>query len=482
MTLNLNALIPIIVLGVTPLALMILISFCRSHLLTAVTALVGLALTLALLPGAELDAAYPVTPLLVMDGYALFYTGLVSAATLVVVVLSYAYMERQPGNREEFYLLLTLATFGCAVLAASNHFASFFLGLEILSVSLYGLVAYLRRNERGLEAGIKYLILAAASAAFLLFGMALVYADLGTLDFSFMTAAIAGKASGPGFLLLGGFAMIVIGVGFKLALVPFHMWAPDVYQGAPTPITAYLTTVSKGAMLALVLRYAQEGGLFAYESVVGAVSVIAVASMFVGNLLALLQDNLKRLFAYSSISHLGYLLVAVLASSEIGIEAVTYYLVAYFITSLGVFGIITVLSDERKDADDIGDYRGLFWRRPLVSGVLTLMMFSLAGIPFTAGFIGKAYVLLAGVDARLWTLVILLVISSVIGVYYYLRVIIIMYVAAEDRDEAGALPATRRLSLPEGLVIAGLTFLLVWFGIKPAALVGTIQAAVESMT
>jgi len=478
---NLSALTPLIVLGVTPLALMLLIAFCRSHLLTVVAALVGLALTLALLPGAELNAAFSVTPLLVMDGYALFYTGLLSAGTLVVVVLSYAYMERQPGNREEFYLLLTLATFGCAVLAASNHFASFFLGLEILSVSLYGLVAYLRGSERGLEAGIKYLILAAASAAFLLFGMALVYADLGTLEFSAMTAVLAEKALAPGLLLLGGFGMIVIGIGFKLALVPFHMWAPDVYQGAPTPITAYLTTVSKGAMLALVLRYGQQGGLFGYESVASAVAAIAVASMFIGNLLALLQDNLKRLFAYSSIAHLGYLLVAVLASSEVGIEAVTYYLVAYFITSLGIFGIITVLSDERKDADDISDYRGLFWRRPLVSGALTLMMFSLAGIPFTAGFIGKAYVLLAGVDSQLWTLVILLVISSVIGVYYYLRVIVIMYVPAEE-EEPQTMPATRRLSLPEGLVIAGLTFLLVWFGISPAALVGTIQAAVESMT
>jgi len=479
---NLSALTPIIVLGVIPLVLMLLIAFCRSHLLIAALSVVGLALTFALLPGTGLTESHSVTPLLVMDGYALFYIGLLAAGTFVVVVLSYAYMDRQSGHREEFYLLLTLATFGCSILAASNHFASFFLGLEILSVSLYGLVAYLRESDRGLEAGVKYLILAAGSAAFLLFGMALVYGDLGTLDFSAMTAVLPKKAAEPSLLLVGGFAMIVIGIGFKLALVPFHMWAPDVYQGAPTPITAYLTTVSKGAMLALVLRYAQQGGLFQYDSVSSVVAVIAVASMFIGNLLALLQDNLKRLLAYSSISHLGYLLVAVLASSTVGIEAVTYYLVAYFITSLGIFGIITVLSDERKDADDINDYRGLFWRRPVVSGVLTLMLFSLAGIPFTAGFIGKFYLLLAGVGSHLWTLVVLLVISSIIGVYYYLRVIIIMYSVPQETDENEILPAARRLSLPEGLVIAGLTFLLVWFGLKPAVLVGTIQAAVQSMT
>jgi NADH-quinone oxidoreductase subunit N len=417
--------------------------------------------------------------LLAMDAYALFYIGLLSAATMVVVVMSYGYLERMPGNREEFYLLLTLATFGCAVLAASNHFVSFFLGLEILSVSLYGLVAYLRTTRTALESGIKYLILAAASAAFLLFGMALIYADLGTMDFTAMASMLSGKTREP-TLLLGGFGMVVIGAGFKLAVVPFHMWAPDVYQGAPTPVTAYLTTVSKGAMVALLLRYGRYGGLLDYDSVVTVLGIIAVASMFLGNLLALFQENIKRLLAYSSIAHLGYLLVAVVAASREGSHAVTFYLVAYFITSLGIFGIITALSDERKEADEVSDYRGLFWRRPWVSGALTLMLFSLAGIPLTAGFVGKFYVLTAGVLSDLWTLVILLVVSSVIGLYYYLRIIITMYLPAPE-DPSSPLPATRRFSLPEGLVLAALTVLVIWFGVYPAPLLDVIQAAVGSL-
>ncbi len=475
-----SALTPIVLLGLTPLVLMLVISFRRSHWLAALISLVGMALPLALLSGTATSAAPPLAPLLIIDGYALFYIGLVSAATLVVIVLSYSYLERVSGNREEFYLLLTLATFGCAVLTASNHFISFFVGLEILSVSLYGLVAYLRTTRTALESGIKYLILAAASAAFLLFGMALIYADLGTMDFTAMTSVLSAQTREPSVLLLGGFAMLIVGAGFKLAVAPFHMWAPDVYQGAPTPVTAYLTTVSKGAMVALLLRYGQYSGLLDYDSVATVLAVIAVLSMFLGNLLALLQDNLKRLLAYSSIAHMGYLLVAVIAASREGSQAVTFYLVAYFVTSLGIFGIITALSDEHKEADEIGDYRGLFWRRPWVSGALTLMLFSLAGIPLTAGFVGKFYVLTAGVFSDLWALVLLLVVSSVIGLYYYLRVIITLYLSAPEHPSS-RLPATRRFSLPEGLVLAGLTVLLIWFGIYPAPLLSAIQAAVGSL-
>ncbi len=475
-----GVLTPVVFLGVTPLVLMLVISFRRRHGLVAVLSLVGLGLTLAALPSVTGSAGPPVAPLLVIDAYSLFFIGLFAVATMVVVVLSYAYLERTPENREEFYLLLTLATFGCAVLTASNHFVSFFLGLEILSVSLYGLVAYFRTTRVALESGVKYLILAAASAAFLLFGMALIYADLGTMDFTAMTAVVAGKGREPSLLLLGGFAMLVIGAGFKLAVVPFHMWAPDVYQGAPTPVTAYLTTVSKGAIVAWLLRYGHYGGLLDYDSVVTVLAIIAVASMFLGNLLALMQENIKRLLAYSSIAHLGYLLVAVIAASREGSHAVTFYLVAYFITSLGVFGIITALSDEIKEADEVSDYRGLFWRRPWVSGALSLMLFSLAGIPLTAGFVGKFYVLTAGVLSGLWTLVILLVVSSVIGLYYYLRIIITLYLPPSD-DSTSPLSTSRRFSLPEGFVLAGLTILLVWFGVYPAPLLGFIRAAIGSL-
>jgi NADH-quinone oxidoreductase subunit N len=225
--------------------------------------------------------------------------------------------------------------------------------------------AYLfNRSKLSLEAGIKYLVLAAASAAFLLFGMALIYAQLGTLQFGQIAAMLISGLSYQKSLIYPGMALIITGIGFKLAVVPFHMWTPDVYEGAPAPVTAFVATVSKGGMVALLLRYFYETGAYRLHPVFVVFSIIAIASMIAGNLLALLQKNVKRILAYSSIAHLGYILVAFLAGGNRAAEAVTFYLVAYFITTLGAFGVVTVLSNGDRDADSLEDYEGLFWRRP----------------------------------------------------------------------------------------------------------------------
>jgi NADH-quinone oxidoreductase subunit N len=299
-------------------------------------------------------------------------------------------------------------------------------------VSLYAMVAYVRTSAQGVEAGVKYLVLAAASAAFLLFGIALIYADQGTMEFS----RVSLPSSGASVLFLMGVAMLSVGIGFKLAVVPFHMWTPDVYEGAPAPITGFIATISKGAMFALLVRLFKQVGLASGGSVFIVFTIIAVASMLVGNLLALLQRNVKRLLAYSSIAHLGYLLVAFLASGALAVTAVAFYLVAYFVTTLGAFGIVGVLSSSDRDADKVEDYRGLFWRRPWLAMVFTATLLSLAGIPLTAGFIGKFYVLNAGVGSALWLLVITLVVSSVIGLYYYLRLIVTMYLGVPEEEAA----------------------------------------------
>ena len=221
--------------------------------------------------------------------------------------------------------------------------------------------------------------------------------------------------------------MIIIGMGFKLALVPFHLWVADVYEGAPAPLTGFVATVSKGAIFALLLRYFNSTNIVNSRPLFFAFASIAIASMFFGNLLALLQKNIKRVLAYSSIAHMGYLLVAFLASGPLAVAAVAFYLLSYFATTLGAFGIITVLSNKDRDLDKVEDYRGLFFKHPWLSGIFTLMLFSLAGIPLTAGFIGKFYILSAGVNSRLWLLVVLLVINSVIGLFYYLRIITALY-------------------------------------------------------
>ncbi len=468
------ALLPLIVLAGTAVLVMLAIAVRRSHGFALGLTLTGLAAGFGCLWIAAPLTPRQVTSLLVIDHYSLFYFGLLIAADLAIAILAHDYLRKHDIHREELYLLLLIASVGGAVLVASSHFASFFLGLEILSISLYSMVSYLRLHRLALEAGIKYLVLAAASAAFLLFGMALVYADLGTMEFGRMSQLLSGRPADP--LLVVGLALIITGIGFKLAVVPFHLWTPDVYEGAPAPVTAFIATVSKGAMFALLLRYFYRSGAVGSRQVLLVLTIVAIASMIVGNLLALLQSNVKRILAYSSIAHMGYLLVAFLAGGQLAVEAVTFYLVAYFITTIGAFGIISVLSSTEREADRMEDYQGLFWRRPALAGVFTLMLLSLAGIPVTAGFLGKFYIVAAGASAAIWALIIILVVTSVIGLFYYLRIIAAMYATEEVRISPIVAPIS-----PAGSAVLGvLTGLLLWFGVYPGPLLDLIRTVFPS--
>ncbi len=473
---SLLRLTPLIVIAATIVIALLTAAFYRHHTPILVVTLVGLGVAFVTLTLEPTAASTQVTALLILDGYARFFMGLIFAASFAVALLAYGYLSRAPVP-EEFYILLVLATLGSAVLVAASHFASFFLGLEILSVSLYALIAYTRARPISVEAGIKYLILAATSAAFLLFGMALIYAETGTMEFSRLLSSpeVSQAASDP--ILLVGLGMTIVGIGYKLAWVPFHLWTPDVYEGAPAPVTAFVATVSKGAMFALLLRYFSAVNVHSYGVLLQVFAVIAIASMLVGNLLALLQSNVKRILAYSSIAHLGYLLVAFLASGPLAVTSVAFYLVAYFVTTLGAFGVVTELSREDRDADQLDDYRGLFSRRPWLAGIFTAMLLSLAGIPLTAGFVGKFYLVAAGVGSALWLLVVILVAASAIGLFYYLRVVVTMYSAPAQVAEVTV--SAPYLSLGGGIVLGILTILLVWLGIYPASLLQIIEAAVH---
>ncbi len=476
---DLVPLLPFLLLGATPVLALLAIAVHRSHRFTQGVTLAGLAVSFAALWPAARGAPHPVTALLASDGYALFYTGLLVATSFGVAILAHAYLERHAVRREEFYVLLGLAATGGAVLAAATHLASFFLGLEILSVSLYALVGYGVDRPLPLEAALKYLVLAASSAAVLLFGMALVYAALGSMSFADIAARLGGPVAQESVLLTAGVALIITGIGFKLALVPFHLWTPDVYQGAPAPVAALVATLSKGAVFALVFRFFQGTGSEALAPVAAGFGALAVLSMIVGNLLALLQGNVKRLLAYSSIAHMGYLLVAFLAGGALGTVAASFYLVAYFVTTLACFAVITLLSGGERDADAIEDYRGLFWRRPALAATFTAALLSLAGIPLTAGFIGKFYLVAAGASVGLWGMVVVLVVSSVVGLFYYLRVVVALYA----RPPSPAVPAGPAVALAPGgvAVLAVLAALLLWFGMYPASVLGLIRSAVGNM-
>ncbi len=476
---DLAALSPILVLGGLCIAVMLTIAARRDHATIAALSILSCLATMAALPLAASVVPRTVTGLLIVDRYALFYMGLQLAATAVVMALSFEYLQmhfQEHEEFEEFYVLLLLATFGGVIMVASGHFVSFFLGLELIGVSLYSLIGYLRTRRGPLEAAVKYLVLSGASSAFLLFGMALMYFQAGTMAFRELTSSFSAQTEAPA-LWLAGFLLILVGMGFKIGIVPFHLWIPDVYQGAPAPITAYVATVSKAAVFALLLRFIEDLQALQLGGLGVLFGMLAAASMFAGNVLALLQDNVKRLLAYSSIAHFGYLLVALLAGGPLAAEAVAFYLVAYFVTTLGAFGVVTVLSHEARDADSIEDYQGLFWTRPWLAGTFMLMLLSLAGIPVTAGFVGKFYAIAAGVNSGLWLLVVLLVVNSAIGVYYYLRLIVTMVDTPAVR--AAEVPGWRTMRVEWTVVVplSLVTFLLLWLGLYPEPFIRLIQAS-----
>ena len=372
-----------------------------------------------------------VTPLLIIDQYSLFFTVVCCAAAMFIVILSYPYLARLDDDKDEYYLLLVIATVGAIVMVSSNHFVSTILGLEILSMSLYGMVAYPLHSKASaqhpLEAAVKYLVLSAVSSSFMLFGMALIYAQTGTLAFSSLLDLHSNAVSLSDSYSIVGLLLFISGMAFKLSLAPFHMWTPDVYEGAPLPATAYLATRGKTAMFVGLLRFVVMSEALRYDAVVIVFSLIAALSILAGNVLALLQNKLKRILAYSSIAHMGYLIIAVIASyfaaSTISIEAVTFYLLAYMIMSLGAFGVVSVVSSSEKEFDLVSDYQGLFWRDPWLALIFTGMLLSLAGIPLTVGFIGKFYLFFAGVESALWPLLLVLVIGRGIGLFSYLRIV-----------------------------------------------------------
>ncbi len=472
---ELAAISPLIILGLTPVLIMIVLCLKRSHGATAIITLAGLAAAAAALYLISGNPARQVTPLIVFDPFAAVFMALLFSGTAFTVLIAYPYLQSYTENREEFYILLLLAALGACILASSTHFASFFLGFEILSVSLYALIAYPRRITRHIEAGLKYLVLAAASSAFLLFGMALLYAGTGHMAFSDIAESMLRLPAGAeGIMLMAGAALLVVGIAFKLALVPFHWWAADVYQGAPAPVAGFVASVSKGGIVALLVRL-----FFPMDIHPGSVlflifALIAAASMIAGNLLALLQDNVKRILAYSSIAHLGYLMVAFLSGGDLAKTAVAFYLVAYFVTILGAFGVISLLSGPDNETEDIADFRGLFRTHPFLAGIFAAMLFSLAGIPLTAGFLAKVYILAAGVGSARWALVVILVVGSTIGLFYYLRVVAALFADRLPEPAPAPVPA---LSAVGGIAMALLTIMLVWLGIYPLPLIEIFSRA-----
>ncbi len=479
--LDYQALLPYLVLTGALVSALLVVSFKRGHALAASVTVVGLLASLAVVPSSLSALPRTVTPLVRLDDYAAYLFVLFAVAAIVTALLSHRYLRGRRGELEEYYLLLLGATLGAAALATAVHFGTVLLGLEILSICLYTLIGYPEEHHAPLESALKYLVLSGVASTTMLFGMALIYIATGALDFESVGNALA--ASQQNAYLLVGHGLFLAGIAFKISLVPLHMWTPDVYQGAPAPVSGYLATVSKGAVVAVALRYVATTDALESGPLLTAISAVAVLTMVIGNLLALLQTNLKRILAYSSIAHFGYLLIALVVvgaagDPALGIEAALVYLTAYFAMTLAAFGIVTISSDaeDGREMDRVEDYAGLFWSRPAVAFGFTIALLSLAGIPLTLGFIAKFYLFTAGIAGTLWMLLWALIIGSGIGLFYYLRVVFVM-----TRPPDGLEPVTMHSRTRTGeSTIAVLVVILIAFGVYPTPLIDVVRDAVAA--
>jgi NADH-quinone oxidoreductase subunit N len=462
---------PFLIIAIAPVVIMVVVSVLRNYKVVYGFSVLSLLAAFGSIFFVLPSIPHAIEPLLILDAYSMFFLGIIIISALLVTFLSYDYIKRLEGVREEYYIIIFTSTLGAALLTVANHFVLFFLGIETLSVSLYILIAFQRSKTNSIEAGIKYLILASVSSAFLLFGMALIYTAFGTMHFGEIVAALV-KHEPLSPLVLSGFGMMMVGIGFKLALVPFHMWTPDVYQGAPAPVSAYIATVSKGAVMAILIRFFFILKGFSNQYLFVAISGIAILSMFVGNILAIRQKNIKRLLGYSSIANMGYLIIILLTGSAKGIQASIFYMISYFITTIGAFSVITLLSSSEYEAEKIEDFKGLFWKRPGIAIVFTLSLLSLAGIPLTAGFIAKFYVILEGMKAGLMVLIISMIINSIIGLYYYLRIITTLFSTASETK----LP---ELSFFGNITLAIIAVSILLLGIYPGWLIDIIVRSVK---
>ena len=471
---DLLSILPLLILAGGSLLTMILIAFKRKHELTFISAITVVAASFVAVVYIS-GLPHSIGDLFLIDRFALFFQSVILLATLLVSVFSYISLEKffTEKRKEEYYLLLMLAALGASSIVISTHFISFFVSLELLSVSLYGLIGYYRTEFKSIEAGLKYLIIAAMASAFLLFGMALIYAVTGNMSFQSVAEAIPHLNDSSGLMIIAGLGMMVVGIGFKLAVVPFHMWTPDIYEGASSPVTAFIATASKGAMVAVLIRFFILADLWQFTRIIEVFAGISVLSMLIGNILALMQNNVKRILAYSSIAHFGYVLVPLVSGDVIGPQAATFYVITYIIAILAAFGLITVFSASKKEASDISDYTGLFWKRPFLSIVFTVVLLSLAGIPLTAGFMGKYFILAAGVGNTSWLLVFTLIISSVIGLFYYLRIVAVMI---KQDEEIRKLNRSLVYSFSGFLVLAFLGTILIWLGILPSGLMALVNS------
>ncbi|WWO98595.1 MAG: NADH-quinone oxidoreductase subunit N [Candidatus Dasytiphilus stammeri] len=454
--------LPLIVLFLTSIILLIaIIIWRRNNRVCTVVSLIGLSIAIVSIIVYKDTKLELVSTLLYIDSYSLFISTLVLLASLITTIFTYLWLcFSDLADQGEIFLLILIATLGGVLLASASNLSSFLIGIELITVPLFGITGYTYNKIIYLESSIKYTLLSALTSSFLIFGIALIYAQTGYLNYS----QISRFMSEDGFLLLPqpllllGFGLMMVSIGFKLSLVPFHQWTADIYQKSPIPAVMFLATSSKIAIFGATTRLLIDLHLLDNKAIYSLLSIMAFISILIGNLIAIFQLNIKRLLAYSSISHLGYLWIALICvhtNKYFSLETINISLVSYLLSNLGFFGILLLISiiyhnHDYMDNIDSYPYRGLFLHHPILSLGMTIMILSLCGIPITLGFISKFYIIIMSIMSHSWWLTVSLLIGSIIGIYYYLRVIAYLYLSSVQSLE------------PENLVLSSPQFYCIW--------------------
>ncbi|ADV33868.1 NADH-quinone oxidoreductase subunit N [Candidatus Blochmanniella vafra str. BVAF] len=499
---NMVILLPILIIGITIIVIMLSIAWNRGNLKHAIVTVVGLIVSVVLSFNMMVSTKNNIQEnsnifqLVYVDNFSILHTVLVVFSSLASVISGYSWLLSYPNDRrDEFYLLLLLSTMGGVLLTITNHLVILFLGIELVSIPMCGLISYSVFQKRSIESGIKYIILSGVSSSFLLFGIAFIYCGSGSLSFieikelmlTYSNTKITCYQLSPMLLIVIGLSMMMVGIGFKLSFVPFHVWVPDVYQGASSSVSMYLATGSKVAVVSALIRFflilPDQYNEILYIFLLSS----ACLSMLFGSIMAIQQRSIKRILAYASITNSGYLLAmlsTLYINTVIAQEAIHVYLISYLIANIGVFGIINMVSGscvekDNKDSDLIYLYDGLFWKSPVLSVMFTIIILSLAGIPLTFGFIGKFYLLLLGVSSKLWILTTFIIISSIISMCFYLKIMANLFRDYSMKRSNIAIDfnfLSNWIYKIEGWMIIIMVIIILYCGLYPQSIICLIQS------
>jgi len=438
MTFNILSILPILVLAGFGM-IVLLVDVLSSRKLggknfLAYISLIGIITAAILTKNSTSTTLFSFSETIIIDNYSLFFNFIFLLSTGLIIMISHSYIKREEINYGEYYALILFSTIGMMLMASGADLLNIYIGLEVMSISIYILTGFKRSKLISNEASLKYFLLGAFATGFLLFGISIIYGTTGTINLNQIACFIAEKGGKLDPLMLMGMGLIIIGLGFKVAAVPFHAWVPDVYEGAPTAVTAFMSVGPKAAGFAVFLRiFLTAFGSIHYEWQ-KIIYILAILTMTTGNIIAIAQVNIKRMLAYSSIAHAGYLLIALVADNNMGVSGTLFYVLSYTFMNIGAFAIVIILSQKGDEFIQINDYAGLGLKHPLLAIAMSIFMLSMAGVPPTAGFVGKFYIFSAAIKSGYIGLAIIGVINAVISVYYYLRIMVIMYMKEPSRE------------------------------------------------